>query len=92
MPRIALLIILATLAAVISCGQSLTVEEYAELCGEIVEDLDDVNYLVGIDVSDVYRYNEADDLQDMGEDLDEMRDLIVQYKSLSPPPDLEGIS
>ncbi len=91
MPRIILLILLVTLGAVIACGQSLTVEEYAEMCGEIQEDLDDVEYIMGIDIDDAFRYNDYDELQDMEEDLEEYRDLIGQYKSLNPPSGLEEL-
>lgn len=79
------------LVAVIACGQSLTVEEYAEECGEILEDLNDADISIGgFDPSDIAYYSsDLDDLDDISDGIDDLKAYIGEYKALSPPSDLQ---
>lgn len=91
MHRITWILAVMALAAVIACGQSLTVDEYAEECGEILEDLNDADISIGgFDPSDVAYYSsDADDIDDIRDAIDELKEYIGEYKSLSPPSDLK---
>ena len=89
MSKIAFVLALLAVMAVIACGGSLTVEEYAEECGEVLEDLQDAGYSVfGLDPSDIYYNYDPDDIEDFRDELDDVKDVIGQYKSLSPPSEL----
>ena len=90
MGKIRWLLAALALAAVVSCGSSLSVEEYAEECGEILEDLNDADVSIGgIDPSDVVYYSsDPDDIDDIREAIDELKEYIGEYKALSAPSDL----
>ena len=90
MRRIWWLLAMMTLAAVIACGSSLTVEEYAEECGEILEDLNDADISIGgFDPSDVAYYSsDPDDIDDIRDAIDDLKEYIGEYKALSPPSEL----
>lgn len=85
--------LLATLAlvAVIACGSSLTVEEYAEECGDIIEDIGDVGIPVdGFDPTSIAYYSsDLDDIDDIQEAIDDTKEYMGEYKSLSPPSELQ---
>lgn len=91
MQRIWWLLAALALAAVIACGQSLTVEEYAEECGEILEDLEDLDIsVIGFDPSDVLYYaSDPDDIDDIMDGIDDVKESFGEYKALSPPSDLQ---
>ena len=91
MRRIWWLLALLALAAVVACGSSLTVEEYAEECGEILEDLNDVDISIsGFDPSDVFYYaSDIDDIEDISDAIDDIKEYIGEYKALSPPSELQ---
>ena len=78
MRRIILVLILASLAVSIACGgQRLSVDEYAEECGDVADELDD-----GFNI-DVYY---ADDLV---ETFEAIEDALEVFKSLNPPEEVE---
>ncbi len=82
------ILIVAALAAVLACGwggSQLTAAEYAEACGDLglafsTSDIDD---LFNID-----RFH-VDDVDDIEEALEEIKDLIREFRGLNPPDSLQ---
>lgn len=89
MRKIGFVLALLAVIAVIGCGSSMSFDEYAEECGEILEDLQDADYSVlGLEPSDINYYYDPDDIEDLRDQLDDVKDIIGRYKSLNPPSDL----
>ncbi len=89
MGKIGFVLALLAVIAVIGCGSSMSFDEYSEECGEILDDLQDAGYSVlGLEPSDVYYSYDPDYIDSIRDQLDYVKDVIGDYKSLNPPSDL----
>ena len=84
-----LLLAALALAAVIACGgagEQLTVREYAEACGDL-----EIGFSSSVDLDDLFSVGDPDDIDEFEAAIEEIEDLIQEYKDLNPPDSLQDL-
>lgn len=74
------MLILSALALAVACGGArLSIDEYAEECGDVADELNDAHDI------DVYY------VEDLSEEFEDIKEAVSELKALNPPEDLENL-